>query len=177
MTEAIPQRRKPGRKPQVRDLAWLRERVKADSATGCWIWTQSRGPRGYGRYGMRAYVGGPMVNASAHRLALELILGRPIQPGMHACHRCDNPPCCNPQHLFEGTTTDNQRDCREKGRARWRTGEQHGMAKLTAVDVFAILDAIAAGETQGSLAKRYGVCQATISNVRTGKTHGAHRAK
>jgi hypothetical protein len=52
----------------------------------------------------------------AHRLALELTLGRPLGPGMEACHHCDNPPCGEPLHLFEGTRVDNMQDAKRKGR-------------------------------------------------------------
>jgi hypothetical protein len=156
-----------GRKRHVRDLAWLLKRVELDPATGCLIWTGVRNHRGYGRY--HYTTDGAVLNGSAHRLALELALGRPLLPGMNACHRCDNPPCCNAEHLFEGTTEDNQRDCREKGRTRVRRHEEHGMAKLRNDDIPVIRAALAAGESQSSIAKRFGVGQARISEIKNGK--------
>jgi hypothetical protein len=157
-----------GRKRHVRDLAWLLARVEIDPETGCWNWTGIRNHRGYGRYHYTT-TDGTVLNASAHRLALELALGRPIEADMNGCHRCDNPPCCNAAHLFEGTTADNQQDCREKGRARWRAGEEHGMAKLRAADIPLIRVALASGETQRSIAQRFGVSQASISRIKHGK--------
>jgi hypothetical protein len=68
------------------------------------------------------------VHIAANRAVLEIKLGRPILPGFLACHHCDNPPCCNPGHLYEGTSGDNNRDAwqrsgRESGwQARQRDG-------------------------------------------------------
>lgn len=59
---------------------------------------------------------GKKINAKAHRLAWELFVG-PIGEGMKICHNCDNPPCVHPQHLFEGTTLDNNADRSSKGRS------------------------------------------------------------
>lgn len=71
----------------------------------CWEWTGPRVPRGYGQLG-RLYV---------HRLVAEAAFG-PIPPKYQVCHHCDNPPCCNPAHLFVGTQSDNMRDMVAKGR-------------------------------------------------------------
>jgi hypothetical protein len=142
-------------------------RVELDPDTGCLNWTGVRNHRGYGRYTFSTDDG--IKQGSAHRFALELALGRPIAESMNVCHRCDNPPCCNAEHLFEGTTLDNLLDCREKGRDRHRDGERHGMAKLKDADIPAILAAVASGEPQTSIARRFGVRQSTISRIRTGK--------
>jgi hypothetical protein len=81
--------------------------------TGCWEWQRYRLWTGYGRM----TVDGRMTNA--HRVAYELFIG-PIPPGLIVCHRCDNPPCCNPEHLFTGTWQDNTNDAMAKGRTRSR---------------------------------------------------------
>ena len=86
---------------------------KLDATGGldaCWPWLGATVGKGYGHLG----VGPRMVKA--HRIALELKLGRPLLPGMNSLHRCDNPPCCNPAHLFEGTNADNVSDMVAKNR-------------------------------------------------------------
>jgi len=152
----------------VRDLEWLRDRADVDPVTGCWVWNRGVNHKGYGRYHFTDDHGA-VRHGSAHRLALELALGRPIRVGLNALHRCDNPPCCNGAHLFEGTQADNLRDCREKGRARTPVGEANGLAKLTASDVHEIRAALARGATQTSLAGRFGIAQSQISRINTGK--------
>lgn len=99
------------------------ERVdQSGGPEACWPWTgrrQSKRADGAGGYG--CFIRGGKTVYS-HRWALELTLGRPLGPRMLACHTCDNPPCCNPAHLFEGTFTDNFRDAVAKGRV-WRVRE------------------------------------------------------
>ena len=69
-----------------------------------------------------------------HRLAYEFKFG-PIPEGMQALHKCDNPKCCNPDHIFIGTPMDNVADCIQKGRRRIPKGESHYMAKLSNLQV------------------------------------------
>lgn len=85
---------------------------KVDRSGGpraCWPWTASRQPDGYGKVNRR----GRYLVAS--HVALEIALGRDLAPGEFSCHRCDNPPCCNPAHLFPGTNAENLRDLSAKG--------------------------------------------------------------
>ena len=77
--------------------------------TGCYLWTGADCPKGYGK----TNVYGKTQNA--HRVVWELANG-PIPKGMYVCHRCDTPACVNPEHLFIGSPSDNQRDRVRKGR-------------------------------------------------------------
>ncbi len=74
-------------------------------------------------------------NIYAHRLAWEIAANRPVPAGQFVLHRCDNPPCCNPSHLFIGTVKDNTADMFAKNRANKARGERHHGAKITAEDV------------------------------------------
>lgn len=77
----------------------------------CWPWTGLCITQGYGQFmasGVKQY---------AHRAALEAALGRPLVAGGMACHHCDNPPCCNPAHLYEGNAQTNSDDMHARGRA------------------------------------------------------------
>lgn len=107
----------------------------------------------------------------AHRYAYEHFIG-PIPEGLLVCHRCDNPPCCNPAHLFLGTVADNNADRDRKGRQRSVTGEDHGNTTLTADQVRAIRRALAEGTPQRRIAEAYGVHQGTISNIARRVTWG-----
>jgi len=87
-------------------------RVDRGGPDDCWPWTATMLASGYG------WVHAPEVGEErAHRVAWVLTIG-PIPEGQVACHRCDNPPCCNPGHLFLGTQAANVADRDEKGRGR-----------------------------------------------------------
>ena len=94
------------------DAAWDRLWSKVDrrGPDECWEWRGCRNERGYGRF----YADGR--RNSVHRVVASAALGRPLQDGECACHRCDNPPCVNPAHLFVGTHQDNVHDMMRKGR-------------------------------------------------------------
>ena len=102
---------------------------------GCIVWTGARRGYGYGHMGRGASGAG---FEATHRVAWMLVNG-PIPDGICVCHKCDNPPCCNVDHLFLGTPADNARDMWEKGRGPSATlirgGQEHPDAKLDDAEV------------------------------------------
>jgi len=135
--------------------------------SGCWEWTGARG--GKMKYGV-IRIKGRLYKT--HRIAYELAYG-PIPEGKIVCHRCDNPPCCNPGHLFLGTYTDNVIDCIQKGRALRNAvkGEDSHLSKLTEQVVAVIRQRYAAGGvSQSQLAQEYGVRKSTIGHIVRGDT-------
>lgn len=100
--------------------------ARADLSAGpeaCWPWIGNRNDAGYGRLSVNG------VRWYAHRLAYVLARG-PIPTDMQVCHRCDNPACVNPAHLFLGTNADNQRDKIAKGRQWMRLPRRMGPVLL-----------------------------------------------
>ena len=124
----------------------------------CWEWAGSKQAEGYGRFNLHAG-----VRMLAHRVSWILTHGK-IQAGLCVLHKCDNPGCVRPDHLFLGTRTDNDKDRDNKGRTKM--GQQLPQTKLTFAEVQAILKS---DETQTALAKRYGVNQSTISLIKNRK--------
>lgn len=124
-------------------------------------WMGQRDSFGYGRI----KVGGKKLYT--HRLAYELKHG-PIPKGAQVLHRCDNPPCCNDEHLFLGTNKDNSDDKVAKGRSAKRAG--HGMAKLSEEKVLEIRMRLSLGESHRSIARSIGISQTTVCNINRGKT-------
>lgn len=84
-----------------------------DTTGDCWVWTRSTADFGYGKIGDGSRVRG------THVVSWELTNG-PVPEGLWVLHRCDNPPCVRPEHLFLGTAADNNQDMIRKGRAAWQ---------------------------------------------------------
>lgn len=128
-----------------------------EDASGCWIWRGSRNTSGYGQV---AYRNKPVI---ASRAAYEAWVA-PLRAGDVVCHRCDNPPCINPGHLFVGDRAANNRDMTEKRRVAH--GERGGTARLTDGEVAEIRERYAAGGvSQRFLADVYGVSQSQVSKI------------
>ena len=133
---------------------------RADDPDACWNWTAAFTKEGYGQMWRngRYHV--------ASRVSFELAYG-PFPDDLKVCHTCDNPPCVNPRHLFLGTHLDNMRDMANKKRAAHHEG--HGSHKLTEADVSNIRALLSQGAEQRAIARLYGVCDATVSNIKTGR--------
>lgn len=138
----------------------------------CWPWLGYCDRNGYGRWG----------RILAHRVAFEIGNALPymsLQRHQAVCHRCDNPSCCNPGHLWLGTQSDNVADMDRKGRSNRQTrrGEQSNKAKLTSEQAIAIFHST---ESDRVLAARFGVSRIAINHIKSGKNWahatGAKRA-
>lgn len=165
----------------------------AASATlgACWIWTGCKNRRGYGAFQHSKR------SLAAHRVSFVLAFGG-NWPDLFVCHKCDNPPCCNPGHLFLGSALDNNLDMKRKGRCA--TGDKNGShrhpekrargnrngarlyperlsrgtarynAKLTPDAVAEIRQSIQSKtSTHRVLARQYGVSPSAISAVANGR--------
>jgi uncharacterized protein (DUF433 family) len=101
------------------------EKYKVNKKTGCWDWHGSTVRGGYGLLGSGppAEPGGKRGMVFAHRFAYQHFVGS-IPDGLVVCHRCDNPACVNPEHLFVSSQPGNMKDMERKGRARVLTAEQ-----------------------------------------------------
>jgi hypothetical protein len=140
-----------------------------DKSGSCWIYRGARFRKGYGNVHVRA-----IGNIGAHILSYLIVKKEPLYPWECVLHRCDNPPCGNPDHLFKGTKKENTRDAINKGRfvsniestrGKGVCGEKCPTAKLTGDNVIAIRRARAQGIGQKRLAKHFGVRYQTIQAI------------
>jgi hypothetical protein len=145
-----------GMKPLAERL-WAKTAIKGP--TDCWEWQGWRHPKGHGQIGL----GGRSVGLGyTHRVAWEVTNG-PVPHGLFVCHKCDNPPCVNPAHLFLGTPAENSADMAKKRRSTY--GESAARAKLTEDDIRAIRDAIDDGLYQHAVAKQFGVSRSLVGLI------------
>lgn len=164
------------------------KKVSTGKKKSCWEWKFGCTKAGYGQLQIRAVSPRPLL---AHRVAWELTNGV-IPEGLHILHECDNPRCCNPNHLFLGTQRDNNLDRTLKGRtasgdrngARTQPhlnafvqnrgsglrGERHPNAKLSDEDVEQIIAASRKGVSGVDLARKYGVSPTQVCRILKGKS-------
>jgi len=143
------------------DLCSFMSKCERDPTGGCWNWTAGLRTGGYGQ--MR-FCG---KSLGAHKASYLLFKGR-VPVGLVVCHKCDNPKCVNPSHLFLGSPQDNSSDMVDKGRST--KGESHGNAKLSDVEVAGILALRSGGESLTKIAEKYQVSKKTILNISQGKS-------
>ncbi len=136
----------------------------------CWEWTGTRQERGYGM------ITHHQVTRFAHVWAYMIGHGRSIPHGIQVLHHCDNPPCCNPWHLWLGTQRDNVHDAMHKGRLRaGKTfGERHPSARVTTVQVEEIRSLVQQGMRYTEIARQFGIAANSVRSIALKKTrvHG-----
>jgi hypothetical protein len=165
------------------------EQVAIGAPQACWLWTgKSSTGHGYGTF-TSSYAKALFPNKQSrtyltHRMAYALHHG-PIEEALLVCHACDTPRCCNPAHLFLGSSLDNSRDMVRKGRSakgirngrythleRHRQGADHPQSKLTGQDTLEIvLRYYRGGISYKALGKEYGVSADVIHRVVCGKRY------
>lgn len=166
-------------------LAWIKERIKIDTVTGCWIYQGTRNRNGYGVTG--EYLGG----GKAHQRKRTVLIHKRVWELtreeiaddlclLHTCPGGDNPACCNPDHLRLGTRGENNTDRKNKGRSA--TGDRHGFhlhpeaicrgerkpgVKLTE-ELVRQIKIRSQERTQHQLAAEYGVSRSSIQKILDG---------
>lgn len=147
----------------------LMKNIKLNPYSDCWEWQGSK-RCGYGRTIIGSRKDGSRKSISAHRLSYQIYVGE-IPEGYEICHKCDNPSCINPDHLFAGTRQDNIDDRERKHRNVVKIGEEQPRSKLTKKAVKdARHDHIVNGVSFMALARKYGVSKKTIQNAINGVT-------
>lgn len=141
---------------------------KVTKTDGCWEWTGSRHTQGYGQFRF----GGK--SSKAHRVSWFLATGEMPPASVKVCHRCDNPPCVRPDHLFLGSQRENMADCSAKGRMGDHigraAGERNGMAVLSPVVVMAARLMRQGGTRPSVIADRLGISRNNVSKITLGRT-------
>lgn len=152
---------------------FLEMNTSPEPMSGCFLWTGFVNRQGYGRIRWQGR------NELVHRLSYELSTG--VHPGAKfVCHKCDNPSCLNPDHLFLGTAKDNNKDRASKGRnMKGYWGGAHPRAILTDAQVVQIrIEYVKHSRDHGTpaLARKHGVTQQTVWEIVTGKIRKRLRA-
>lgn len=143
--------------------------VRINSDTECLNWIKHKSHFGHGRlhFGSKYY--------GAHRFSYEYFIGK-IPNGLCVCHKCDNPSCVAPSHLFLGTKADNNKDCYQKGRYRNVPsdnpikGIDHKNSKLNESDVMLIKEMLIYKISCSNICKLFNVSYGAIHHIKTGRT-------
>lgn len=135
------------------------------SESGCWEWTGGK-TVGYGTLKMQEIYGNFKI--LAHRLSYVAFKGESIKDGLFVCHKCDNPKCINPDHLFLGTQKQNLLDCSAKGRTL--TGEKSATCKYSKSQILKVKELLESGKTGKEISKITGISTSHVCRIRKGYT-------
>lgn len=151
------------------DFGRFKQKVIVNQESGCWEWVGASDGHGYGHFWFRGSI------QKAHRVSLALH-GVEIPSGLWALHKCDNPPCVNPDHLFIGDRADNMKDMSKKGRQVFQVspekvakGVKHSMSKLKEEDVIDIINRVKQGQSLTEVAKIFSVSKSLIWHIKEGR--------
>jgi hypothetical protein len=147
------------------NFEFVSDKLAAHAITdkGCWEYQGYKNQSGYGQFAITKR------NFRAHRVSYAYHLG--IDPGeLLVCHKCDNPCCINPDHLFLGTDKDNARDKARKGRCQMQAGEKNPRAIINKPLVLDIVYRIQAGHSNKRIAASLPIGHAQVSMIRLGKS-------
>lgn len=148
------------------------EMVDRSNPDECWIWPGAKTRKGYGRMSVNNKI------VSVHRFAYEQKHG-PLPVHIGACHTCDNPPCCNPAHLWAGTVQQNNRDRVLKGRGAWGdkngmrkfpglfAGEKHPLTKVTDIQRMEMATMKNSGMSYSAIGRRFKISRTTATKIIT----------
>lgn len=166
MADAFPKRILPHLEGKIGELRQMRFWSKVDmrGPDECWEWQASINTSGYGRFKLASY-----TSVTASRMAL--ISTRNEEPaGLHVLHTCDNPPCCNPHHLYFGTPQQNIVDKVERGRAYNgnQAGASNGAAKLSEAQLEVIVKRLRDGWNNQQIAADLPISHSMVSKIRLG---------
>ena len=145
----------------LEDRFWAK--VAKRDGEACWLWLAGN----KGGYGLLRRPGRNSPQVYAHRLSWEIHHG-PIPRGILVCHRCDNPPCVNPAHLFLGTSRENMMDASRKGRTA--VGERSPRAKFTNAVVLDIRRRHRSGQRPNDIARALDIPRRSLDPIIYGKT-------
>lgn len=135
---------------------WMKVAITEPNA--CWEWQGGRRKEGYGAFSM--WTGERVIGCPASRIAYQLVYGF-LESSVHVLHRCDNPPCCNPRHLFPGNNRINMIDCVLKRRKK--------SVILLPEQVMAIRKRLSQGDSRRTLAIEFAVTYWTICDIAQGR--------
>lgn len=148
-------------RPELNSRFWSR----VDKSGECWTFTGGRDGAGYGMMSIYGHGASP---EKAHRISF-VLAGGTLPPRAEVCHKCDNPACVRPDHLFAGSHHENMIDASKKGRmkvaSKGKSGSANNMAKLTEKDIPLIRELRKQGKSQRQIGLLFGVDRSTISQI------------
>lgn len=146
------------------EKAKIRFHPKVNKTESCWLWVGAKNGNGYGLFLFEGKM------RLAHRVSWILTNGAIRGPRNCVLHKCDNPPCVNPSHLFLGSMADNAKDRDQKGRTARMYGEASKITKLTERDIYLIDKFYAEYPNTTTIARIFGVDRRTIARIVSGES-------